>query len=117
MLSAGTTEETPAGNVIYERAVFFSPTKKATAVHGQLDIEGQYWPFNGQLVFLELILPDRTTATLRVLNLNGTDTQEFSTTLPYKVTEPTLARITLRQMDPILNAPIYVYTQEIMLYP
>ena len=117
LLSSGITEETPAGNVIYERAVIFTPKDKAIATHGDLVVEGRFWPFNQQLVFLELILPDRTTSALRVLTMNGTDTQEFSTTLPYKVTEPTMARLSIRQMDPILGAPIYVYTQEIMLNP
>lgn len=117
LLSSGITEETPAGNVIYERAVIYTPKDKASATHGDLIVEGRFWPFNQQLVFLELILPDTTTSALRVLTLSGTDIQEFSTTLPYRVTEPVMARLSIRQMDPLLNGPIYVYTQEIMLNP
>jgi hypothetical protein len=117
LLSSGVTEETPAVNFIYERAVIYTPENKASAIHGDLVVEGRFWPFNQQLVFLELILPDRTTSAVRVLTLSGTDTQEFSTTLPYRVTETTEARLTIRQMDPVLGTPIYVYTQEITLNP
>jgi hypothetical protein len=117
LLSSGSTEVTPAGNVIYEHAVIFSPKDKASAVNGDLAVEGSFWPFNTQPVFLELILPDKSVLTTRVLTLEGLETQEFSTTLPYKVTEPTLARLSIKQIDPVLNAPIYVYTQEITLNP
>jgi hypothetical protein len=117
LLSSGTTESTPAGNVVYEHVVLFTPRANASVVNGDLTVRGTFWPFNNQPVFLELILPDKTVAGLRVLTLNGLDTQEFSTTLPYKVAETTQARLSLRQMDPVLNAPIYVYTQEITLSP
>jgi hypothetical protein len=117
LLSSGVTETTPAGNLIYERAVLFTPRNKASVSNGDLVVEGSFWPFNTQPAFLELVLPDRSILTTRVLTLAGLDTQEFSTTLPFKVTEPTLARLSIRQMDPVLNAPIYVYTQEITLNP
>ncbi len=116
LLSTGVTESTPAGNVIYERAVFYTPEKGADAKDGEVAVKGRYWPFNTQPVFLELILPDGETFT-RVVNLDGLDPQEFSTTIPYKVTERTLARLSVRQMDPLLDAPIYVYTQDIWLNP
>jgi len=116
LLSTGVTENTPAGNVIYERAVFYTPEKGEDAKDGEVTVKGRIWPFNTQPVFLELILPDGETF-LRVLSLDGLDPQEFSTTIPYKVTERTLARLSVRQMDPVLNAPIYVYTQDIWLNP
>jgi hypothetical protein len=117
LLSAGTTVTTPPGNFIYERAVFSTPEEGAEASGKELTVEGRYWPFNTQPYFLELILPDGTITGLRVLTVTGQDWQEFSTTVPFKVTEPTLARLSLRQMDPVLNAPIYVYTQEVWLKP
>lgn len=117
LLSAGTNEITPAGNVIFERAVLDVPRDKADVLNGVINVEGRFWPFNEQPVFLEVILPDKSIPVLRVLTFNGLETQEFSTTLPYTVTEPVLARLSLRQMDPVLNAPVYVYTQEITLNP
>jgi hypothetical protein len=51
--------------------------------------------------------------------MNGLDPQDFSTTIPYKVTAPLLARLTIRQLDFdfIDNMPIYDYSQEILLNP
>lgn len=117
LLSAGTNEVTPAGNVIFERAVLDLPKDKAAISNGVVNVEGRFWPFNNQPVFLEVILPDNSIPVLRVLTFDGLETQEFSTTLPYTITEPVQARLSLRQMDPVLNAPVYVYTQEITLNP
>jgi hypothetical protein len=117
LLSAGTTERTPAGNVIYERAVFYSPQDGEEATGGEVGIKGRFWPFNTEQAFLELILPDGRIAGVRVLNIDSLDPHEFSTTLPYDVRERVLARLSIRQMDPVLDAPIYVYTQTIWLNP
>lgn len=117
LLSSGVTEATPAGNMIYERAVFFTPVNGYDAFNKELVVEGRYWPYNTQPVFLELILPGGKITGLRVLTFDSLDPQEFSTTLPFKVTERTRALLTLRQMDPISNTPIYLYTQEVWLNP
>jgi hypothetical protein len=52
-----------------------------------------------------------------VLDFIGTDEQIFSTTIPYKITEPTQALLALHQDDDRLDGQIYVYTQEILLNP
>jgi hypothetical protein len=117
LMSTGMTETTPAGNFIYERAVIYTPQDGDGISGGEVGVKGRFWPFNTQPYFLELILPDGKTAGLRVMTVDGLDPLEFSTTVPYKVTEPTLARLTLRQMDPVLNAPVYIYTQSIWLKP
>jgi hypothetical protein len=117
LLSAGVTETTPPGNIVYERAVFYTPHDEDSVSGGELVVKGRFWPFNTEPVFLELVLPDGKILAVRVLNMEGLDPQEFSTTLPYKVSEPTLARLSIRQMDPVLNAPIYVFTQAIWLNP
>ncbi len=117
LLSSGATEITPPGNVIYERAVFYSPAENAKLSSGQVTVEGRFWPFNNQPAYLELILPDGQVTGLRVLPMNGTDPQDFSTTLPFKVTEQTQALLSIRQMDPVLNIPLYVYTREVYLNP
>jgi hypothetical protein len=117
LMSAGKTETTPAGNIIYERAVFYTPKDGDTVSGGEILLEGRFWPLNMQPIFIEMILPDGTINGTRVLTMEGIDPQEFETTLPYKVEEPTLARLSIRQMDPVLNSPIYVYTQLIWLKP
>jgi hypothetical protein len=117
LLSSGSSEINPSGNVIYEHVVLFAPRDKASAFNGDLPVQGSFRPFNNQPAFLELILPDKSVAVSRVLTFDGLDLQEFNTTLPYKIDEPALARLSMRQMDPVLNAPIYIYTQEINLNP
>lgn len=117
LLSVGNEEITPEGDSS-ERAVFYSPPRKdAAARDGVLDVEGRILPFNDQPVILELIDPDGKTVGLRVLDFTGVDEQLFSTTLPYKVSEPTPARLVLRQDDDRLNGYIYLYSQEITLNP
>ncbi|MFN8414189.1 MAG: hypothetical protein U0Z26_17545 [Anaerolineales bacterium] len=73
---------------------------------------------------VELVLPNGSPISSRILNFGGIDTQSFETTLPYKVNEPTLARLTFRQDNPLLGVMdselqkyIYVYSVEVMLNP
>ncbi len=117
LLSSGRTETNPPGNFLYERAVFYNLEDGAEVTGGEMVVKGRYWPFNNQPYFLELILPDGKITGVRVLTVEGVEPQEFTTTVPYKVTEPTLARLSVRQMDPILNAPIYVFTRQVWLKP
>jgi len=120
LLSSGTNEITPIGNLIYERCVLFEPpARDATVSGGTLTVKGHMWPYNKQYLVLDLVTPDGKIAGSRIVNMNGVDPQDFSTTIPYKVTTPILARLTVRQLDFdfIDNLPIYVYTQEILLNP
>jgi hypothetical protein len=117
LLSVGESVINPAGNVIYERVVLYTPEENANITGGQLQVTGRFWPFNDQPFFLELILPDGQVAGTRVLTLKGLDPQEFSTTIPYKVSESTPAFLTIRQMDARLNLPLYVYTRPVTLNP
>lgn len=117
LLSVGTDEITPEGDSS-ERVVFYDPPKEDAVVQGGiLNVDGRILPFNDEPVVLELIDPVGKTVGLRVLDFVGTDEQLFSTTLPYKVSEPTAARLTLRQDDDRLDGYIYLYSQEITLNP
>jgi len=119
LLSVGSEEITPEGDSS-ERAVFYSPPRKekdAVAEGGVINVNGRYLPFNDQPVILELLDPKGKTLGLRLLELSGSGEQLFSTTLPYKVSEPTPARLVLRQDDDRLDGLIYLYSQEILLNP
>lgn len=117
LLSVGADEITPEGDPS-ERIVFYEPPRKdAVAEGGVLNIEGRFLPFNDQPVILELLDPGGKTVGLRVLDFIGIDEQLFSTTIPYKVTEPTQALLALYQDDDRLDGQIFVYTQEILLNP
>jgi hypothetical protein len=117
LLSVGADEITPEGDTS-ERAVFYAPTRKdAIALDGVVNVEGRFLPFNDQPVLLELQDPQGRTIGLRVLDFTGTSEQLFSTTVPYKVREPTLARLVLKQNDDRLDGLMYLYSQEILLNP
>jgi len=117
LLSVGSAEINPEGDPS-ERAVFYEPPRKdAVAEDGVLNVEGRFLPFNDLQVVLELLDPKGRTINTRVLDFIGTDEQLFSTTIPYKVTEPTQARLVLHQDDDRLDGQIYVYSQEILLNP
>ena len=117
LLSVGTDEINPAGE-LSERDMFYKPSRKdAFALGGTVTVEGRYLPFNDQQVILELLDPTGKPVGLRVLDFIGTDVQTFSTTIPYKVFEPTPARLVLRQEDEGMNGLVYLYSQEILLNP
>jgi hypothetical protein len=117
LLSVGTDEITPEGDPD-ERAVFYEPPRKDAVVSGGvLNVKGRFLPFNDEPVILELLDPGGKAVGLRVLDFIGTDEQIFSTTIPYKITEPTQALLALHQDDDRLDGQIYVYTQEILLNP
>jgi hypothetical protein len=123
LYSIGTNQINPLGNMIYER-VMYEGLRDGDEVHGGVvNVKGRFWPYNTQPVFLELLLPDGRPISSRVLDFKGIDTESFETTLPYKVTEPTLVRLSIHQdnldfaSDPDLKKYIYVHTLELMLYP
>ena len=124
LYSLGANQINLPGNMIYER-VMFEGLKDGDEIHGGvLNLKGRLWPFHDGPVFMDLLLPDGQEIASRVLDFKGIDTQVFETTLPYKVKEPTLARLTVHQdnptltvSDPVLLKYLYVYTMEVMLYP
>jgi len=124
LYSIGTTQINPPGNTIYERVMVEGLKEKADYYAGEVGLAGRIWPFNDQPMVISLILSDGKVISSRILNFNGTDTQPFETTLPYKVSQPTLARLTFRQDNPLLSVEdpdlgraVYVYSEEITLNP
>jgi hypothetical protein len=116
LLSSGDNQITPAGNPSEPFAVF-SPGLKEEASGGVLNVRGDIWPFNLNPVLLELIGPDGQSLGLRILNIQNLNPQLFETSVSYKVSEPTLARLTLRQQDDRMDGWFYIYSQEILLNP
>jgi hypothetical protein len=80
-------------------------------------VKGDLWPFSLQPVILELISPDGKSVGLRILTVKEINPQLFETTIPYKVTEPILARLTIRQDDDRMSGLFYVYSQTVLLNP
>lgn len=124
LYSIGSAQLNPVGNMIYERITLEGIKEGDDIFGGELNLKGRYWPFNDQPVIVELLLPDGKALSSRILQFNGIEPESFETTLPYKVSEPTLARLTIRQdnsllsvSDPDLKKYIYVFTTEVLLNP
>lgn len=124
LYSIGSAQINPPGNMIYERVMVEGLKEKTDFYAGEVSLKGRIWPFNDQPMFVELIASDGKPGVARMLTFDGIETQSFETTLPYKVTEPTLARLTFRQDNPLLSVTdpelgkyIYVYSVEVTLNP
>lgn len=116
LLSSGSNEINPPGNPS-EPVGVFAPVGEDPVSGGVLNIRGDVWPFNLNPVILELIGEDGRSMGLRILNLDQLNPQLFDTTIPYKVSEPTLARLTIRQDDDRIEGLFYLYSQEVVLNP
>ena len=117
LMSDGNTQITPAGNTIYERAVIYGLPPESSVSGGTLALKGRYLPVNNKPVIAELISNDGKGLGLRVLDLPGKDWQEFETTIPYKVSAATPARLFIHQDDDVLQGQAYVYSQAVTLDP
>jgi len=116
LLSSGINELNPPGNPS-EPVGVFAPVGEEPVSGGVLNIRGDVWPFNLNPVILELVGPDGRSMGLRILNMDHLNPQLFETTIPYKVSEPTLARLTIRQDDDRIDGMFYVFSQEVLLNP
>lgn len=117
LLSSGASQIGPAGNAIYERVVLYHLPPRTTISGGVLAVEGKFLPFNRQQMVLELVSSEGKSLGLRLVDISGLDSQTFNTTIPYKVSTSTQARLFIRQADDVLDGPVYVYSQEITLNP
>ncbi|MBL8062769.1 MAG: hypothetical protein JNK32_07120 [Anaerolineales bacterium] len=124
LYSVGTAQVKPAGNFIYERIAIDGLKEKADFYAGQVSLNGRIWPYNDQPVIVELLDINGKPISTRVLNMNGIDTQPFETTLPYTVSESSVARLVFRQENPLLSVEdaelgrlVYVYSIEVTLNP
>lgn len=116
LLSSGSNEITTTGNPS-EPVGVFSPLPTEAVSSGVLTVRGDVWPFNLNPVIFELMSPEGKSIGLRILTVENIQPQMFETTIPYKITEPTLARLTIRQDDDRMPGLFYLYSQEIQLNP
>ena len=116
LLSAGVNEINPPGNPS-EPVGVTSPFVEEPVFGGVLNVEGDIWPFSVQPVILELVSPEGRSIGLRILTVDDINPQLFETTIPYKVTEPMRARLTIRQDDDRMPGLFFVYSQVVLLNP
>lgn len=117
LISTGTSQITPPGNNIYERVAFYDLPSDAHISGGTLAVRGRYAPVNNKPTILELVADDGKSLGLRVLDLTGSDGEYFDTTIPYKVTQQTAARLYLYQDDGVIQGRAYIYSQPLALNP
>ena len=116
LLSSGVNEINPSGNPS-EPVGVTSPVAEESVFGGVLNVEGDIWPFSLQPVILELVSPEGKSIGLRILTVDNINPQLFETTIPYKVTEPMFARLTIRQDDDRMPGLFFVYSQVVLLNP
>lgn len=116
LLSSGENEIAPVGNPA-EPVGVVSPVEEESVSGGVLTVRGDVWPFNLQPIILELIDPNGKSLGLRILTVDNANPQLFETTIPYKVSEATPARLTIRQDDDRMGGSFYVYSQIVLLNP
>lgn len=116
LLSTGVNEITTAGNPS-EPVGVFSPAAGATVSGGSVRFKADVWPFSLEPVVLELVDATGRSLGLRIINLDQMNPQLIENTIPYKITEPTEARLVVRQDDDRMPGVFYIYTQEIFLNP
>jgi hypothetical protein len=116
LLSSGVDEINTPGSP-YEPIRVFSPTTKDSPSGGVLNLRMDLWPFNLKPVIVELIDPEGKSLGLRVISVNRLDPQIVETTIPYDISEPVSARLTIRQDDDRIDGLFYVYSQEVSLSP
>lgn len=116
LLSSGENEITPVGNPS-EPVGVVSPVEEEAVFGGVLNVRGDVWPFSLQPVILELVDPDGKSLGLRILTVDNVNPQLFETTIPYKVSEETSARLIIRQDDDRMEGLFYVYSQIVLLNP
>ena len=116
LLSSGVNEITPTGNPS-EPVGVVSPEDEDAVSGGVLTVRGDVWPFSLQPVILELVGPDGRSLGLRILAVETANPQLFETTIPYRVSEATTARLLIRQDDDRMPGLFYVYSQVVLLNP
>jgi hypothetical protein len=94
-----------------------SPLPEEEVSGGVLTVNGDVWPLSLQPIIFELMDPDGKSLGLRIVTVEVDTPQVFETTIPYKVSEPTLARLTIRQDDDRMGGYFYIYSQEVLLNP
>lgn len=117
LLSLGEKQVNPAGDAIYERVRLSSPGPQFVASGGVLEIECQMLPYNRQPVIMELITDAGATLSLRIVDVSGADWQSLETTLPFRVSTTTPARLYIHQADELLGGNGYLFSQSVVLNP
>jgi hypothetical protein len=117
LLSSGVSQINPPGNTIYERVAFAGLPPEAEISGTEIEVFGQLLPYNRSPMIMELMTEEGESLSLRVLNVSGEDWQAVHTTLPFRVSSTTPARLFVRQADQVIPGDSYIFSQPVTLIP
>jgi hypothetical protein len=117
LLSAGESQVNPPGDTVYEHVAIADLPAEAKVSGGVLNVKGDMLPTGRQPMILELTTDEGKEMSLRVLSVSGSGWQPFETTLPFRVTAETPARLFAHEASDVLDGPGYIYSQPITLLP
>jgi hypothetical protein len=102
-----------------ESVALVEPPLLHNVTGGEVTVQGTMQVFNELPVVIELIDEKGDSLGSRFIPAGPADGSyhDINTTIPYKVTKYTSARLVIRQSDDRIPGPFYLYSQEIFLSP
>jgi hypothetical protein len=102
-----------------DRLILRFPKEGDEIKGGSLQVTGEFQPANNLPVILELIDLDGKVIGSRLLQLNPAEEkyQQFTTSIPYKVTKKTAVRLVIRQSDDRIDGLAYLFSERVTIVP
>lgn len=103
-----------------ERCLLTWPPPGGQVSGGIVLVEGYMRPLNRQPLVIELISEDGNAIATRLLSIEPAADDayvSFAIDMPYLIEAPMWARLVIRQQDERIPGTMYLYSQEIALYP
>jgi len=119
LLPEGNSLVNPPGD-LKERCVIDQPTPGKRLSGGTLKVEGKMRAFNSLPLIVQLITRDDKVITSQpvfILPAENDSYVAFQTSLPYTISSGMWARLTISQADDRISGMMYLFSQEIFLYP
>jgi hypothetical protein len=124
LLSFGEDDVNPVGSLL-ERVLITEPLPNKLIQGGTLVVSGKVHLANNQPLLIELTTAKGQVVGYRQAGVGTGETEDpigdyvpFRVEVPYTVTAPTWVRLSVRMnSDGVINGPIYLTSQEILLSP
>lgn len=104
----------------YERCLLSWPLPGGQVSGSILLVDGQFRPINRQPLVIELVSESGGVIATRLVSVEPAPDDSyvpFAVDLPYLIEAPMWARLVVRQPDDRIPGTMYLYSQEIALYP
>ena len=116
--AVGENEFTPP-YAVQDRILLRYPKLGNEISGGNLPVTGDFEPANDMPVIFELIDTDGNVIGSRILQLGRADGnyQQFTTTIPYQLTQKTQVRLIIRQSDDRIDGLAYLFSMKLLVGP